>query len=95
MTFSSAVISLVVLGLTEPTRCVGAGANMNEHRCPTALPEPGYATAFSRTQDPGPIRMEALGGAVHGEMGPHPEETMGRTLDWLWANSKPIERQAP
>lgn len=28
--------------------------------------------------------------ADHAAMGPHPEETMGEVLDWLWDNSRPL-----
>ena len=36
-----------------------------------------------------PATFQAIPGARHGEMGPHPEETMGGALDWCWDNGRP------
>jgi pimeloyl-ACP methyl ester carboxylesterase len=36
-----------------------------------------------------PATFQVIPEARHGEMGPHPEQTMGAALDWLWENEKP------
>jgi predicted esterase len=36
-----------------------------------------------------PATFQLIPEARHGEMGPHPEQTMGAALDWLWGNQKP------
>lgn len=35
-----------------------------------------------------PATFRVIPEARHGEMGPHPEQTMGAALDWLWENEK-------
>jgi pimeloyl-ACP methyl ester carboxylesterase len=35
-----------------------------------------------------PATFQAIPEARHGEMGPHPERTMGAALDWLWDNDR-------
>jgi pimeloyl-ACP methyl ester carboxylesterase len=32
-----------------------------------------------------PATFQVIPGARHGEMGPHPEDTMGAALDWAWS----------
>jgi pimeloyl-ACP methyl ester carboxylesterase len=35
-----------------------------------------------------PATFQVIPEARHGEMGPHPEQTMGAALDWLWENDR-------
>jgi hypothetical protein len=35
-----------------------------------------------------PTTFRVIPRARHGEMGPHPEETMGAALDWCWDNAR-------
>jgi pimeloyl-ACP methyl ester carboxylesterase len=42
-----------------------------------------------------PSTFQVIPEARHGEMGPHPEETMGAALDWLWENDRPRTARAP
>jgi predicted esterase len=35
-----------------------------------------------------PVTFQVIPQARHGEMGPHPEETMASVLDWCWKNSR-------
>jgi pimeloyl-ACP methyl ester carboxylesterase len=41
-----------------------------------------------------PAIFQAIPEARHGEMGPHPEQTMGAALDWLWENDRQLSAQA-
>jgi hypothetical protein len=34
-----------------------------------------------------PATFQLIRGARHGELGVHPEETMGAALDWAWENA--------
>ena len=36
-----------------------------------------------------PATFQSIPGARHGELGPHPEETMGAALDWAWNSADP------
>jgi len=42
-----------------------------------------------------PSTFQVIPEARHGEMGPHPEETMGAALDWLWENDRQRTARAP
>lgn len=41
-----------------------------------------------------PATSLVIEGAEHASMGAHPEKTMDAALEWLWMNSKPIERES-
>lgn len=41
-----------------------------------------------------PATFQAIPEARHGEMGPHPEQTMATALDWLWQNDRELSARA-
>jgi pimeloyl-ACP methyl ester carboxylesterase len=45
------------------------------------------ASAFSAAGIP--ATFQVIAEARHGEMGPHPEQTMGAALDWAWEHARP------
>ena len=80
----------LVVALTDPVQCHSRDDRALRSREPRSE-TPSRTQPQPQTKEEGPVRrvgirtiFQSIPEAKHGEMGPRPEETMGRALEWLW-----------